>query len=89
MNTAVRMVPGKATLEARHRTENVIFITVEGAVTFKMADQTFSTRPYDVTAIPSWVPYQIINEEHEPAVLFSNADRPLFEKLGFYREAAV
>jgi gentisate 1,2-dioxygenase len=89
MNTALRMVPGKSRLEARHRTENVIFITVEGSVTFQLPDQTFTTSPSDVTAIPSWVPYTIVNDAKEPAVLFSNSDRPLFEKLGFYREAAV
>ena len=90
MSTSLRMVPGKATLEARHRTENVMFITMEGSVTFHLPDnQTFRTAPFDVTAMPSWVPYTVTNTEKEPAVLFSNSDRPLFEKLGFYREAEV
>lgn len=89
MNTAIRMVPGRSTIEARHRTENVVFITMEGSVTFTLPDRTFETQPFDVTALPSWVPYTIKNDAKEPAVLFSNADRPLFEKLGFYREADV
>jgi gentisate 1,2-dioxygenase len=90
MNTAIRMVRGKSTLEAKHRTENIIFITVEGSVTFHLPDdQTFETKPFDVTAIPSWVPYTITNADRDAAVLFSNSDRPLFEKLGFYREAAI
>ena len=89
MNTAVRIVPGNSTLEARHRTENIIFIVREGSVTFKLPDQTFEVQPFDVTAIPSWVPYTITNSAKEPAVLFSNSDRPLFQKLGFYREADV
>lgn len=90
MNTAIRIVPGKSTLRARHRTENVMFITMEGSVTFQLPEnQTFETRPFDVTAIPSWVPYTVTNPEKEPAVLFSNSDRPLFEKLGFYRQAEV
>ena len=90
MSTALRMVPGASRLEARHRTENVIFITLEGSVIFELPNkQTFQTQPCDVTALPSWVPYSITNPEREPAVLFSHSDRPLFEKLGFYREAAV
>lgn len=90
MNTAIRLVPGKCRLEAKHRTENVIFITMEGSVTFHLPDrQTFETEPFDVTAIPSWVPYSITNVDAKPAVLFSNSDRPLFQKLGFYREADV
>ena len=88
MGTALRLVPGTSRLRPRHRSENIVFITVEGSVTFELADgRTFRTEPYDVTALPSWVPYSIRNDEREPAVLFSNSDRPLFEKLGFYREA--
>lgn len=90
MTTGLRMVAPKTTIEAMHRTENVMFITMEGSLTFHLPDnQTFSTAPFDVTAMPSWVPYTITNNENEPAVLFANSDRPLFEKLGFYRQAAV
>jgi gentisate 1,2-dioxygenase len=90
MNTCLRIVPARTTLEARHRTENVMFITMEGSVAFHLPDnRTFETAPFDVTALPSWVPYTITNSSGEPAVLFSNSDRPLFEKLGFYREAGV
>ena len=89
MNTSIRIVPGKSRIEARHRTENIIFITMEGSVTFHLPDKTFQTEPFDVTAVPSWVPYSITNSAKDPAVLFSNSDRPLFQKLGFYREADV
>ena len=90
MNTCLRLVPAKSRLEAKHRTENIIFITVEGSVTFHLPDnQTYRTERFDVTAIPSWVPYSISNNEKEPAVLFSQSDRTVFEKLGFYREADV
>ena len=88
MSTALQLVPGKSRLEPKHRTENIIFITVEGSVTFQLPDnQQFHTGRFDVTAIPSWVPYSIVNAEQAPAVLFSQSDRPVFEKLGFYREA--
>jgi gentisate 1,2-dioxygenase len=89
MSASIRMVPARSTLAARHRTENVMVITMEGSLTFHLPDKTFETEPFDVTAIPSWVPYSITNAGNEPAVLFSNSDRPLFQKLGFYREAGV
>jgi gentisate 1,2-dioxygenase len=90
MTTGIRMIGGKTTLEARHRTENIIFVTMEGSVTFQLPEnKTFQTEPFDVTAIPSWVPYTVTNSAKEPAVLFSYSDRPLFQKLGFYREADV
>jgi gentisate 1,2-dioxygenase len=87
MNTCIRIVPGNTTVEARHRTENIVFITMEGSATFQLPDKTFETEPFDVTAIPSWVPYSIKIAGKASAVLFSYSDRPVFQKLGFYREA--
>lgn len=90
MNTCLRLIKEQSTVEAVHRTENVMFITMEGSVTFHLpGNQTFATQPHDVTAIPSWVPYSISNSEKEPAVLFSQSDRPVFQALGFYREQKV
>lgn len=90
MNTCMRMVNPKSSIEAVHRTENIIYITMEGSVTFNLPDnQTFTTQPHDVVAIPSWVPYSITNSEQEPAVLASQSDKPVFQALGFYREEIV
>lgn len=87
MNNCVRLIEGKTSLEARNRTENIIFITLEGSVTFTLPNGVkYVTQTNDVVAIPSWVPYAIDNDDRTPAVLFSQSDRPLFEKLGFYRE---
>ena len=89
MNTCIRMVAGNTTVEARHRTENIVFITMEGSATFTLPDKKFETGPFDVTAIPSWVPYSITATGKDPAVLFWYSDRPVFQKLGFYRESDV
>jgi len=62
---------------------------MEGSAAFQLPDKTFDTEPFDVTAIPSWVPYSITSTSKDPAVLFSYSDRPVFQKLGFYREAGV
>jgi gentisate 1,2-dioxygenase len=87
MNNSVRLINGKTSLEGWHRTENIIFITLEGSVTFALPGNVkYVTERHDVVAIPSWVPYSISNGERTPAVLFSQSDRPLFDKLGFYRE---
>lgn len=87
MGTSIRLITKKSTVQAMHRTENIIFVTLEGSVTFHLPDnKTFTTQPHDVTAIPSWVPYSIENAENEHAILFSQTDRPLFKALGFYRE---
>jgi gentisate 1,2-dioxygenase len=87
MSNSVRLINGKTSLDAWHRTENVIFITLEGSVTFTLPnDVKYVTERHDVVAIPSWVPYGVSNSDTAPAVLFSQSDRPLFEKLEFYRE---
>ncbi len=87
MNNSIRLINGKSTVEAMHRTENIIYILLEGCVTFHLpGNKSFTARSHDVTALPSWVPYSITNSEKEPAVLFSQSDKPLFQKLGFYRE---
>ena len=90
MSNSIRMINGKSTVEAMHRTENIIFIVLEGSVTFHLPEnQTFTATSHDVTAVPSWVPYSITNNESDPAILASQTDRPVFEALGFYREAAA
>jgi gentisate 1,2-dioxygenase len=87
MGTSMRLIRGNSTVEAMHRTENVVFITMEGSASFRLPNGVrFETGPYDVTAMPSWVPYSIENGDTEPAVLFSQTDRPVFEALGFFRE---
>ena len=86
MGLALRQIPPKSALRPMHRAENVVFIAKEGAPTFTLADRTFEAQPHDVVAIPSWVPYAIANTHDEPAVLFSQSDRPLFQALDFYRE---
>jgi gentisate 1,2-dioxygenase len=90
MSASLRLVDGKSSLEAMHRTENVIFITLEGSLTVDLLDgRTFVTQAHDVTAIPSWIPYSIRNTASEPAIVFSQSDRPVFQALGFYRESPV
>ena len=87
MGTSIRLIKEKSTVEAMHRTENIMFITMEGSVTFHLPDdKKFTTEPHDVTAMPSWVPYSITNNGDTPAVLVSQTDRPVFKALGFYRE---
>lgn len=87
MGTSMRLVRPDTTVPPVQRTENVIFVTMEGSVTFRLGDGTeFVTGPFDVTALPSWTAYSIVNSGSEPAFVFSQTDRPLFEALGFYRE---
>jgi gentisate 1,2-dioxygenase len=87
MGLSMRWIDAHSETVAMHRTENVVFVTMEGSVTFNLPDnRTVTTAAFDVTAIPSWVPYSIRNASAEPAVLFTQSDCPVFRALGFYRE---
>jgi len=87
MDASLRLVKSKKELKPAKRTENVIFITMEGNPSFDIkGGQKFDTEPFDVVAIPSWTEYSIKNSENKPAIIFSYTDRPVFEYLGLYRE---
>lgn len=87
MACAMRLLPAGTRITPGQRTENVVFITMEGRATFHLANgQRFDTGPRDVTAIPSWTEYSIENSAGQASVLFSQSDRPVFEAFGFYRE---
>lgn len=90
MGLSMRLINARSEVAAMHRTENIVFVTMEGSVTFSLPDnKKITTQPFDVTAIPSWVPYSMSNDSAEPAILFSQSDRPVFKALGFYREKAA
>lgn len=87
IEAAMRLIKPKTDLKAARRTENIIFITMEGNATFELAGgQKFDAEPFDIVAIPSWTEYKIKNSESKPAIIFSFSDRPVFDFLGFYRE---
>lgn len=86
METAIRLVKPMTELKPSRRTENVIFITMEGNPSFEVKGQKFETEPYDVVALPSWTEYSIKNPDGKPAMIFSFSDKPVFEYLGLYRE---
>jgi gentisate 1,2-dioxygenase len=87
MDTSLRLVKPKKELKSARRTENIIFITMEGTPTFELSNGSkFETEPFDVVAIPSWTEYAIKNPHDKPAIIFAYSDKPVFEYLGQYRE---
>jgi gentisate 1,2-dioxygenase len=86
----MRLLKPKTELKAAKRTENIVFITMEGNPSFELkGGQKFETEPYDVVAIPSWTEYKIKNTDGKPGIVFSFSDKPVFEYLGFYRESKL
>lgn len=59
--------------------EGELFVDVEGAGSFPIAAN-------DVFAVPGWCRWRMRAGSGSDAVLFAYSDRPVYEKLGLYRE---
>ena len=65
-------------------TDATVFVCVEGRGRTTIGEETFEWGKKDLFVAPSWKP--VSHEADEDAVLFSYSDRPVQEKLGFWRE---
>ncbi len=65
-------------------TDATVFSPVEGRGRSRIGETVIEWGPQDVFVVPSWKP--VVHEADEDAVVFSYSDRPIHEKLGFFRE---
>jgi len=84
IGTFMQLLP-KGFASAPYRaTDATVFSPVEGTGTIRVGEQRFAFGPRDVFVVPSWHRYSI--EADGDVVLFSFSDRPVQQKLGFWRE---
>ncbi len=81
-----RLRPGRATRPIR-RAGSSVHVVFRGRGASVIEGQRFAWQAGDSFAVPSWAAVE--HEASEPADLFSIDDRPIFEKLGLYREAVL
>jgi gentisate 1,2-dioxygenase len=84
IGTFMQLLPKGFAAAPYRATDATVFSPVEGKGTIRIGEQRFDFAPRDVFIVPSWQRYVI--EAAEDAVLFSFSDRPVQEKLGFWRE---
>lgn len=65
-------------------TDGTVFSVVEGTGKVSIGDIEWSIKPRDVFVVPSWIWHRISAESD--LILFSFSDRPLHQKLGFWRQ---
>ena len=65
-------------------TDGAVACVVEGRVRASVGGESFTLGPRDVLALPGWRPWRM--EALEESVVFAFSDRPVFEKLGLFRE---
>jgi gentisate 1,2-dioxygenase len=78
--------PGVQTQAHRH-TSSAVFYVIAGEGSTTIGDRRFDWSEGDVLALPPWSWHAHVNRSATaPAILFSLADRPVYEALGLYRE---
>lgn len=83
IGTCLSLLPAGRTLPKR-TTDATVFSCVEGSGRSFVDDVEIKWGPQDIFIVPSW--REVIHEADSESVLFSFSDRPVQEKLGFWRE---
>jgi gentisate 1,2-dioxygenase len=81
-----RLRPGRATRPVR-RAGSSVYVVFRGRGASVIEGERFAWEPGDSFAVPSWA--AIEHAASEPADLFSIDDRPVFERLGLFRETVL
>ena len=69
----------------RRNTASRIFAVTQGSGRGRIGGRDINWQRGDVMAVPSWVDYSLA--AYESAEILEVSDRPVLDKLGFYREA--
>ncbi|MCY1260578.1 Gentisate 1,2-dioxygenase [compost metagenome] len=84
---SMRLIPRGYTTEFFQSVEGTVLVGVEGATSVEIEGAgRFDIAANDVFAVPGWSRWRMSAGASEDSVLFAYSDRPVFEKLGLYRE---
>lgn len=84
MGTFVQLLPTGLSTARYRATDASVFVCLEGRGRTTIGDTVIEWGPRDIFVAPSW--HWTSHEADEDSVLFSYSDRPVHEKLGFFRE---
>jgi len=84
---SMRLVPRGYTTEFFQSVEGTVLVGVEGTLAVEIEGAgRFEIASNDVFAVPGWSRWRMSAGASDDAVLFAYSDRPVYEKLGLYRE---
>jgi gentisate 1,2-dioxygenase len=86
MACQVQLIRKGQKLKARHVAGSAIFHVKQGTGRSIIGGKVFEWGKGDIFVVPSWVPHEHACTGSEDAIFFSINDRPVMQKLGFYRE---
>jgi gentisate 1,2-dioxygenase len=84
---SMRLIPSNFTTEFFQSVEGTVIVGVEGVVSVEIEGSgRFVVAEHDVFVVPGWSRWRMSAGKDGDAVLFTYSDRPVYEKLGLYRE---
>jgi gentisate 1,2-dioxygenase len=84
IGTFMQFLPKDFASAPYRSSDGTVYVAVEGEGETEIGDTSFRWKPRDVFVVPSWSRHR--HRAKGEAVLFSFSDRPVQEKLGFWRE---
>jgi gentisate 1,2-dioxygenase len=84
IGASMRLLTAGFSTKPYKSTDGAVAVVVEGRVTATVGDMRFELGARDILAIPGWTSH--VFEACEDTVMFIFSDRPVYEKLGFWRE---
>ncbi len=84
MGTFMQLLPKGFETAPYRSTDGTVFSVVEGEGESVVGDTTLQWRKRDQFVVPSWA--KVVHRAQSESVLFSFSDRPVQEKLDFWRE---
>ncbi|TGN95703.1 cupin domain-containing protein [Burkholderia sp. USMB20] len=84
---SMRLIPRGYTTEFFQSVEGTVIVGVEGSPSVEIEDVGhFDIAENDVFVVPGWSRWRMSAGTGGDAVMFTYSDRPVYEKLGLYRE---
>lgn len=84
IGTFIQLLPKRFHTSQYRSTDATVFVPIEGRGRSRVGDQVFEWKPKDIFVVPSW--HWVSHEADEETVMFSCSDRPVQEKLDFFRD---
>lgn len=84
---SMRLIPRGHTTEYFQSVDGAVLVSMEGDLSVEIDGAgRFELEANDVFAVPGWSRWRMSAGAGADAVLFAYSDRPVYEKLGLYRE---
>ena len=86
MGCHAQLIPSGVRTEAHQHTASAVYHVVQGSGVTIVDGVELGWSDKDTFVVPAWAVHEHVNENPQPAVLFTVTDEPVHRALGLYRE---